>query len=84
MAFEQKPNSGALFTNAQKKSDNHPDLRGDVHLDKTFLIEQMDKNKGALVKISLSAWKKESAAGKKYLSLSASEPYVKPEEDLPY
>jgi len=84
MAFEQKPNSGALFTNAQKKTDNHPDMRGDVFLDKTFLIEQMDKNKGSLVKISISAWKKESSAGKKYLSLSASEPYVKPEEDLPY
>jgi len=86
MAFEQKPNSGAMFTNAQKKTENHPDLRGDVHLDKTFLIQQMDKSKGALVKIALSAWKKESAAGKKYLSLSASEPYEKPksDDDLPY
>jgi len=50
----------------------------------------MDKSKGALVKISLSGWSKESAAGKKYLSLSASEPWEgdKPkavvEDDLPY
>jgi uncharacterized protein (DUF736 family) len=77
-----------MFRNAQKKTDNHPDMRGDVFLDKTFLINMMDKSKGALVKISLSGWSKESAAGKKYLSLSASEPYEKPqaqqEDDLPY
>jgi len=87
MAFEQKPNTGAMFRNTQKKSDNHPDMRGNVHLDKTFLINMMDKSKGPLVKISLSGWSNESAAGKKYLSLSASEPYEKPsaaEEDLPY
>jgi uncharacterized protein (DUF736 family) len=91
MAFEQKPNSGAMFRNTQKKSDNHPDMRGDVFLDKTFLINMMDKSKGALVKISLSGWSKESAAGKKYLSLSASEPWEggasKPsvaDEELPY
>jgi hypothetical protein len=47
----------------------------------------MDKSKGPLVKISLSGWSKESAAGKKYLSISASEPYEKPQasdEELPY
>jgi uncharacterized protein (DUF736 family) len=87
MAFEQKPNSGALFTNRDKRSQNHPDFRGDLHLDKTFLIQQMDKSKGALVKISISAWQKTAASGTDYMSLSASEPYVKPsssKEDLPY
>jgi hypothetical protein len=93
MAFEQKPNSGAMFRNDKKNSPNHPDMRGDVHLDKTFLINVMDKSKGSLVKISLSGWSKESAAGKKYLSLSASEPWEGgaaapkqsiPDEDLPY
>ena len=87
MAFEQKPNSGAMFRNTQKKSENHPDMRGDVYLDKTFLINMMDKSKGPLVKVSISGWSKESAAGKKYLSLSASEPYEKPQvqdDDLPY
>jgi uncharacterized protein (DUF736 family) len=91
MAFEQKPNTGAMFRNTQKKSDNHPDMRGDVYLDKTFLINMMDKSKGPLVKVSLSGWSKESSAGKKYLSLSASEPWEggqsKPsvsDDDLPY
>jgi len=93
MAFEQKPNSGAMFRNDKKNSPNHPDMRGDVHLDKTFLINVMDKSKGSLVKISLSGWSKESAAGKKYLSLSASEPWEGgaaapkqsiPDDELPY
>lgn len=93
MAFEQKPNSGALFINAKKVTQNHPDHRGDIHLDKTFLIQQMDKSPGALVKISISAWAKTSAAGKDYLSLSASEPWEPgqaasktpvPDDEIPY
>jgi uncharacterized protein (DUF736 family) len=84
MAFEQKPNSGAMFVNDQKKGENHPDWRGDVYLDKTFLIEQMDKSSGSLVKIALSAWSKQAKSGKDYLSLSASEPWVKKDEDIPY
>lgn len=84
MAFEQKPNSGAMFVNDSKKADNHPDWRGDVYLDKTFIIEQMDKSKGPLVKIALSAWSKQAKSGKDYLSLSASEPWVKKDEDIPY
>ena len=86
MAFEQKPNSGALFTNKDKRSQNHPDFRGDLHLDKTFLIQQMDKSNGPLVKISVSAWQKTAASGSNYMSLAASEPYVKPasNDDLPY
>ena len=93
MAFEQKPNSGAMFINTQKKSHNHPDMRGDVHLDKTFLIGLMDKSNGPLVKVALSAWNKTSAAGKEYLSLSASEPWdgtqaapkpQVPDDEIPY
>jgi len=78
--FEVKPNTGALFPNNEKKTDKYPDMRGDVHLDKTFLIQMMDKSKGATVKISLGAWKKESKDGLKFLSLAASEPYEKPAE----
>jgi uncharacterized protein (DUF736 family) len=84
MAFEAKPNTGALFGNEAKKADNHPDMRGDLHLDKTFLIQMMDKSKGATCKISVAAWKKESAGGKKFLSLSASEPFEKPAKADPW
>jgi uncharacterized protein (DUF736 family) len=84
MAFEQKPNSGAMFVNEQKKTENHPDWRGDLHLDKTFIIEQMNKADGPLVKIAVSGWTKTAKSGKDYLSLSASEPWVKKDSDLPY
>jgi len=80
MAYEQKPNTGALFPNI-KKTDNHPDFRGDVHLDKAFLENLITKSKGNLIKVQIAAWKKESSAGKKYMSLSASEPYVKESAD---
>ena len=83
MAYEQKPNTGALFPN-KKKTPNHPDVRGDIFLDKTFLIEQMDKSKGSMVKIALSGWNNTSKSGMNYTSLTAAEPYVKPEEELPY
>ena len=83
--FDQKPNSGAMFANEQKKTENHPDWRGDVYLDKTFLIEQMDQANGPLVKVALSAWAMTAkSSGKKYLSLAASAPWVKKDDDLPY
>ena len=74
--FDPKPNTGGLFANTFKKTDDQPDMRGDLVIDKTFLINMMDKSKGANCKISVAAWKKESSSGKKYLSLSVSEPYV--------
>lgn len=95
MAFEQKANSGAMFNNDKKNSPNHPDRRGDLHLDRAFLMNMMAKNSEPLVKISLSAWEKVSAAGKPYLSLSASEPWEGgqsapaprapiPDDEIPY
>lgn len=78
MAYEQKPNSGSMFPNSNK-TGSQPDMRGDLHIDKTFIIEQMDKSKGPLVKISVAAWKNTSKNGLNYLSLKASEPYEAPE-----
>lgn len=74
-AFEQKPNTGALFANNEKKGERSPDFMGNVFLDKTFLIEQAHKSEGPLVKIAVSAWKSQSKNGLKYLSLIASEPW---------
>lgn len=82
MAYEPKSNSGTLFINQKRTSASSPDMRGDVHLDKTFLIGLMDKSHGPLVKVSLSAWNKTSAAGNEYLSLQASEPW-EPSKDTP-
>ena len=85
MAFEPKPNTGSLWPNEYKKQDNHPDVRGDVHIDKSLLENMILKSKGPLGKIAIAGWSKE-IKGKKVLSLTASESYEKPsvEDDLPY
>jgi len=85
MAFEPKPNTGSLWPNEYKKQDNHPDVRGDVNIEKTLLENLILKSKGSLVKIAIAGWSKE-IKGKKVLSITASEPYEKPfvSDDLPY
>ena len=37
MNYTPKPNTGTMFQNNYKKSDNHPDLKGDLFLDRSFL-----------------------------------------------
>ena len=80
MAFEQKANCGALFVNEKRSNPNAPDFRGDLYLDRAFLKARLD-NSEELIKIQVSAWKKESKTGTKFLSLSASEPYVKEQKE---
>lgn len=86
MAFTPNPNTGTLWPH-DKKSPNQPDMRGDIHMDRSLLLKLM-KSDGDLVKISISGWRK-SIAGKDCLSLAASEPYVRQEpkvsdEDIPF
>ena len=84
MAFVPKPNTGTLWPNDKKKTDSHPDVRCDLHLDHELLKDLMRKHPEGLIKISVAGWKKE-INGKKTLSISASEPYEKPQDnDLPY
>ena len=49
-------NTGALFKNKEKKSDNHPDYRGTINV--------------AEDEYWLSAWLKKSKAGETYMSLA--------------
>lgn len=59
---EQRDNSGALFKNDKKESDNHPDYRGPCVVNGTEL--------------EVSAWLKTSKDGKtKYMSLSFKPPF---------
>ena len=80
MAYEQKPNTGAMFIN-KKQTGNQPHLRGSVHVDKVFLENLINQSKGALVEIALAGWNQKSKAGDPYISLAVSEPYKK--EDQP-
>ena len=58
MAYEQKPNTGAIFQNGKKEKDSHPDMKGD------FNIEGQ--------KYSIAGWWKEGKNGK-FLSVSVQE-----------
>jgi len=77
MAYEPKPNSGTLWPNDRKNSQNHPDVRGDLFLDRELLRTLATKNKDQLIKVSVAGWNK-VIAGKDCITLSASEPYDKP------
>lgn len=74
--YTPRPNSGTLWPNDRKANDNHPDVRGDLFIDRQF-IEQLLKKDGDLIKVQVSGWAKRSAS-KEYVSLSISEPYEKP------
>jgi hypothetical protein len=56
MAYEQKDNTGSLFANDRRESDNHPTHTGSVLIDG--------------VEYWQSAWVKEAASGKRYFSQS--------------
>lgn len=64
MAEYNNINKGSIFKNDYKKLETHPDYRGKINVD------------GADKEISL--WVKESKDGKKFFSVSISEPYIKP------
>ena len=76
--FMPKPNTGTLWPNDRKTAETHPDMRGDIFLDRTFLQDMIDKSEDDLVKIQVAGWAK-TIANKECLSLSASAPYVKSE-----
>jgi hypothetical protein len=56
MAWEHKEGSGALFKNAKKEKDSHPDYRGDAMVNGTLM--------------EIAAWIKEGKNGGKFMSLS--------------
>tara|TARA_Y100000310_G_scaffold263293_1_gene273464 strand:- start:34 stop:303 length:270 start_codon:yes stop_codon:yes gene_type:complete len=58
--MSNKDNSGALFREEEKKSDKHPDYKGNC------LVNGQ--------KMYIAAWINESQGGKKYMSLSFSAP----------
>ena len=84
MAYEPKPNKGTLWPNDYKTTEQHPDVKGDVFLDRDLLNSLMIKNPTGLIKVSISGWNGE-AAGKKVINLIAQAPYIKPVDDeIPY
>jgi len=94
MAYIPRPNSGTLWPPESKPSESHPDLRGNVMIEKSLLQALISKSEDP-VKISISGWKRKFK-GMDCLSVrvsepfKASEPYVKPkepevpDEDVPF
>ena len=66
--MEQKNNTGAIFKNDYKKTEQHPDYKGKAMID--------GKAKDVAV------WLNESQNGKQYFSIKFSEPY-KAEAEAP-
>ena len=64
--METKVNSGSIFKNDRKTTENQPDYRGKINVD------------GKEWEISL--WVKEGQKAGKYFSAAIKEPWVKPDE----
>jgi uncharacterized protein (DUF736 family) len=75
MTFIPKPNTGSLWANDRKTAENHPDLRGEIVVDKQLLVDLIAKGENP-VKIALAGWNKTTINGRDYVSLVASEPFV--------
>jgi hypothetical protein len=75
--FIPRPNTGTLWPN-RKATQNHPDMRGDVFIDRKFLEGLLKKSDDELVKVQVAGWHK-VIAGKDCMSLQVSEPYERQE-----
>lgn len=75
MTFVPKPNTGSLWANDRKTSENQPDLRGEIVVDKQLLVDLIAKGENP-VKIALAGWNKTTVNGRDYVSLVASEPFI--------
>jgi kynurenine formamidase len=91
--FETKPNTGFIFKNKFKKDQTHPDLKGDVYLDKQLIEQLIKESKGNIIKIHLGCYSKKGKDGHTFLSVYASKPFIKPtvahafteiDDDLPF
>lgn len=71
--YVNKPNTGKLWKNRNKKKDTHPDLDGESSIDKDLLMKLIGKGENP-VKIKVSAWKNKAKTGEMYLSLNFSDP----------
>jgi uncharacterized protein (DUF736 family) len=64
------PNTGSLMPSTNRNSEKSPDFWGEIKVERALLRTLMDKAEGELVTVKLSAWKKESKAGNRFLSLA--------------
>ena len=53
MSFVPKPNTGSLWHNDKKIEDKHPDMRGEIVVDKQLLLDLISKGENP-VKLAVS------------------------------
>jgi len=71
--FTPKANTGFMFKNKYKKDESHPDLKGDVYLDRALIELLLKESEDSVIKLQLSAYCKSKDANR-YLSIYASKP----------
>jgi len=64
------PNTGSLMPSTTRNSEKSPDFWGEIKVEPDLLKALISKSDGGLVTIKLSAWKRESKAGNRFLSLA--------------
>jgi hypothetical protein len=70
------PNSGALWPNENRNSDKHPNVRGDIKIERGLLKQLMADTDDELITIALSGWTR-AYQDKKFISLKADKPFKK-------
>jgi hypothetical protein len=73
------PNSGALWPNKRRDSDKHPNVQGNIKVERSLLKAMMAETDDELIEVALSGWTREYQ-GDKFISLKASKPYKKGEK----
>ena len=78
------PPGGALFLQANKRSEKAPDYSGNLEISKELFKYLLDEAKaGRPIKMDLAGWKKQSKSGATFLSIVGNKPYVKEQKSAP-
>lgn len=67
---------GVLFFNDRKKSENEPNLKGNIEITRemvAYLSRRFTEMSEDVLKMDLGAWENKSKAGNKYIKVNMSE-----------
>jgi hypothetical protein len=75
------PNSGALFSQ-QKKSQNAPDMNGNIVISEDVLDYVLKMAQQGEVKLEISGWRRQAQSGVNFLSLKVQTPYAERQQNF--
>jgi hypothetical protein len=81
--MSQYPANGVLFQNNRKQGERQPDYTGNLAFDPDVVMDLYNQLQSGIEqpKVELASWRKTSRNGNPFLSLKASIPYERREED---